>query len=59
MTRREVYQPDPLLPPASAVVLCNRDRCGAYYVDDDRGRFAHRAVFGHSPAFTRTREDGA
>lgn len=28
---------------------CDRHGCGAKYLDDDPGRQAHIAVFGHSP----------
>jgi hypothetical protein len=36
--------------PSSAWLLtCSRHGCGAKYLDDDPGRQAHIAVFGHSP----------
>lgn len=39
------YQRDPRTP----VLACCRQGCGAKYLDDDSGRVAHVAVFGHSP----------
>jgi hypothetical protein len=37
------YRPDPRTP----LLRC---RCGAAWLDDDEGRHAHRAVFGHQPS---------
>jgi hypothetical protein len=39
------YQPNPAVP----LLACSRRGCGAKYLDDEPGRVAHVAVFGHSP----------
>jgi hypothetical protein len=42
------------LPSGAPLLRCARRGCGAAYTDDEPGRQAHIAVFGHSP---RTRDD--
>lgn len=38
------------LRPAENLAGANCSRCGAYFVDDQDGRGAHQAVFGHDPS---------
>ncbi len=52
MTRQSANGQAPPPAPAGGVPLL-RCHCGAAWLDDDGGRHAHQAVFGHQP---RTRE---
>lgn len=36
-------------PTSAPLLACSRHGCGAKYLDDDGGRHAHQAVFGHQP----------
>ncbi len=36
-------------PTGARLLACDRHGCDAKYLDDDPGRRAHVAVFGHSP----------
>jgi hypothetical protein len=42
---RGAYQPAP----GAQLLACALPGCGAKYFDDQPGRDAHRAVFGHQP----------
>jgi hypothetical protein len=37
-------------PSSASLLRCDRRGCGAMFHDDEPGRQAHIAVFGHSPA---------
>ena len=50
---RDAYQPAP----GTALLTCALTGCGASYLDDQPGRDAHLAVFGHRPQ-ARPRKDG-